>query len=172
MTQICAVCGNHVETGDKFCRVCGRQLNVVPANVEAETSSKACPQCGATNLDNAVICAHCGRNFQTGMSGTSTTGAPTPLPVTGTVIPPGATVPNYLAFAVLSTILCCIPAGIPAIVYSSQVNSKLLAGDLAGAQAASRNAKLWCWISFGLGLATIGLFVLAGMLGILSSLRH
>jgi hypothetical protein len=131
-----------------------------------------CPQCGATNVDNAVVCAQCGRNFQTGATGISTTGAATPLPVTGTVIPPGATVPNYLAFAILSTIFCCIPAGIPAIVYSSQVNSKLMAGDLAGAQAASSKAKLWCWISFGLGLATIGLCVLAGVLGIAGSLRH
>jgi len=131
-----------------------------------------CPQCGASNVDNAVACAQCGRNFQTGATGTSTTGAPTPLPVTGTVIPPGATVPNYLAFAILSTIFCCIPAGIPAIVYSSQVNSKLMAGDLAGAQSASSNAKMWCWISFGLGLATIGVCVLAGVLGILGSLRH
>jgi hypothetical protein len=130
-----------------------------------------CPQCGTTNVDNAVVCAQCGRNFQTGATETSTGGAPTPLPIPGTVIPPGTTVPNYLAFAILSTILCCIPAGIPAIVYSSQVNSKLMSGDLAGAQAASSNAKLWCWISFGLGLATIGLCVLA-MLGILRSLRH
>ena len=129
-----------------------------------------CPQCGATNVDNAAVCAQCGRNFQTGAIGT--TAASTPLPVTGTVIPPNATVPNYLAFSILSTILCCIPAGIPAIVYSSQVNSKLLAGDLAGAQAASSNAKMWCWISFGLGLATIGFCVLAGVLGILGSLRH
>jgi len=88
------------------------------------------------------------------------------------VIPPSATVPNYLAFAILSTLLCCIPAGIPAIVYSSQVNSKLMAGDLAGAQAASSNAKLWCWISFGLGLATVGFCLLGGMLAILGSLRH
>lgn len=124
-----------------------------------------CPQCGASNADNAVVCAQCGRNFQTGTTAT-------PLPVTGTVIPPGTTVPNYLVFAVLSTVLCCLPAGIPAILYSSQVNSKLLAGDLAGAQAASNNAKLWCWISFGLGLATVAFFVIATMLGVLGSLRH
>ena len=51
MPQICAACGNSVETSDKFCRVCGRQLNAVPANLttpaggtfpgEAETSLKA-----------------------------------------------------------------------------------------------------------------------------------
>jgi len=61
-------------------------------------------------------------------------------------------VPNYLVFAILATVLCCLPAGIPAIVYAAQVNGKLQAGDIAGAQAASRNAKMWCWISLALGL--------------------
>lgn len=120
-----------------------------------------CVQCGANNPDNALVCAQCGRNLQTGTTAT-------PLPVTGTVIPPGTTVPSYLAFSILATLLCCLPAGIPAIIYSAQVNSKLLAGDFAGAQAASNNAKLWCWISFGLGLLTIVFFIMMSMLG----LRH
>ena len=124
-----------------------------------------CPQCGASNADNAVVCAQCGRNFPAGT-------ASTPLPVTGTMIPPGATVPNYLVYAVLSTILCFPPTGIPAIVYSAQVNSKLLAGDLTGAQAASNNAKLWCWISFGLGLATVGITLAAMMLVIMGIVRQ
>lgn len=123
-----------------------------------------CPQCGASNADHAVVCVQCGRTLQAS--------AVAPLPVTGVVIPPGTTVPNYLVFSILATVLCCIPAGIPAIVYSAQVNGKLLQGDLAGAQAASSNAKMWCWISFGLGLATIGGFVLLAMIGALSNLRH
>ena len=72
--------------------------------------------------------------------------------MTGLVLPPGTTVPNYLVFAILATVLCCLPTGIPAIVFAAQVNGKLQAGDIAGAQAASRNAKMWCWISFGVGL--------------------
>lgn len=65
----------------------------------------------------------------------------------------GVPVQNYLVFAILATVLCCLPAGIPAIVYAAQVNGKLQAGDIAGAQAASKNAKMWCWISAGVGLA-------------------
>jgi hypothetical protein len=51
MSQVCAVCGNRVEAEDKFCRLCGRPLNAMPANVttpagatllgESETSPKA-----------------------------------------------------------------------------------------------------------------------------------
>jgi hypothetical protein len=81
-------------------------------------------------------------------------------------------VPNYLVFAILATVLCCLPTGIAAIIFAAQVNGKLQAGDIAGAQAASRNAKIWCWVSFGLGLATIGVSVLLGMLGVLSRLHH
>jgi len=124
-----------------------------------------CPQCGANNADNALVCAQCGRNLQPG--------APSaPLPVQGVVLPPGTTVPNYLVFAILATVFCCLPTGIPAIVFAAQVNGKLQAGDLAGAQAASKNAKMWCWISFGLGLGIVALYVLLMMVGILGSLPH
>ena len=105
-----------------------------------------CPQCGANNADTAAVCVQCGRNLQPGTSAA-------PLNVTGVVVPPaGTTVPNYLVFAILATIFCCLPTGIPAIIYAAQVNGKLLAGDYAGAQVASNNAKIWCWVSLGVGL--------------------
>ena len=125
-----------------------------------------CPQCGASNADNAMVCVQCGRNLQPGVAP-----LPTALPVQGVVLPPGATVPNYLVWAILATVLCCLPAGIPAIVYAAQVNGKLQLGDIAGAQAASNNAKMWCWVAFGLGLASIVVSVLLGMLGVLSGLH-
>lgn len=124
-----------------------------------------CPQCGATNADNAAVCAQCGRNFRTPAT------IATPLPVEGTVIPPGATVPNYLAFALFATICCCLLTGIPAIVYAGEVNTKLQRGDWAGAQAASNKAKLWCWISVALGLATVVIFALF-MVGMIATLRR
>jgi hypothetical protein len=73
---------------------------------------------------------------------------------------PGVSVPNYLVFSILATVLCCLPAGIVAIIYAAQVNGKLQAGDIAGAQVASKNAKMWCWISFGVGLGVGLLYML------------
>ena len=71
----------------------------------------------------------------------------------GTIAAPaGATVPNYLVQSILVTLCCCVPLGIVAIVYSAQVNGKLAAGDIAGAQDASKKAKMWGWIAFGSGL--------------------
>ena len=125
-----------------------------------------CPQCGTSNADNAAVCVQCGRNLQPAA-------AQTPLPVTGTVMPPsGTTVPNYLVFAILTTVFCCLPTGIPAIIYAAQVNGKLLAGDYAGAQAASNNAKIWCWVSFGIGLVGTFFWIMIAGLGVLRNLHH
>lgn len=72
-----------------------------------------------------------------------------------------ANIPNYLAWSIISTVLAtclCCPLGligIVAIVFSSQVNSKLNQGDVAGARRASDNAKTWCWVATG--LAIVGL---------------
>ena len=118
-----------------------------------------CSQCGASNPDGAAVCKQCGRNLPVT--------APLSVPSPGVLQPPAVYVPNYLVFSILTTVLCCLPTGIPAIIYSAQVNGKLQAGDIAGAQVASRNAKMWCWISFGLGLAftlIYGLVVVAGIM--------
>jgi hypothetical protein len=65
----------------------------------------------------------------------------------------GGTPPkNYLVFAILSTILCCLPLGIVSIVFAAQVNSKWAAGDAAGAQAASDKAKRFAIIAAVVGL--------------------
>jgi t-SNARE complex subunit (syntaxin) len=80
--------------------------------------------------------------------------------------------PNYLVFAILTTIFCCQILGIVSIVFAAQVNSKWNAGDIQGALEASRNAKMWAWIAFGSGfiIAIVGILlavfgVLAGVLG-------
>lgn len=117
-----------------------------------------CPQCGTNNADNAVTCVRCGRSFQAA------------APVTGTV-QPGVNVPNNLVFAILVTVLCCLPTGIAAIVYAAQVNGKLAAGDIAGAQQASKNAKMWCWISLGAGLLVCVFYVLIVAMGVMSQRR-
>ena len=72
---------------------------------------------------------------------------------------------DYLVQSILVTLCCCLIGGIISIVYAAQVNSKWAAGDSAGALAASENAKMWCWLSFGIGIVTnliaIGIQVMA-----------
>ena len=66
----------------------------------------------------------------------------------------GAEVSNYLIPAILSTIFCCMPLGVVSIIFATQVNSKVAAGDLAGAAEASKKAKMFMFIAVGLGLLT------------------
>lgn len=84
-------------------------------------------------------------------------GLATPYPRTPVT---GVPVPNYLVWAILVTLFCFLPTGIVAIVYASQVNSKLAAGDVAGAREASNKAKMWTIISAVVGVL-VGVIVFA-----------
>ena len=53
---------------------------------------------------------------------------------------------NHLAWAILSTIFCCLPLGIVSIVYSAKVDGLYNSGDYAGAYNAANKAQnyaLW-----------------------------
>ena len=50
---------------------------------------------------------------------------------------------NNLVWAILCTVLCCLPLGIVAIVKSTSVSKLWAAGDYAGAQQAADDAKKW-----------------------------
>ena len=99
-----------------------------------------CTKCGTMRPEGMSVCPNCG------------TVAPQ--------FPAAVTVANYLVQSILVTLCCCMPAGIVAIVYAAQVNTKLAAGDVAGAQESARLAKMWSWIGFGCGALLAGIYVL------------
>ena len=106
-----------------------------------------CKSCGAKNEDNAYQCTKCGgvlreRNV-------------TPQPQINVPY-----IPNYLAFSIITTLMCCLPFGIVAIVYSSQVNSKVVCGDIEGAMESSKKAKAWCWWTVIGGAVVAVLYIL------------
>jgi hypothetical protein len=70
-----------------------------------------------------------------------------------------ASVPNFLVPAIIS-LFCCTPLGIVAVIFAAQVNGKVAAGDIAGAQDSAKKAKMFSYISIGLGLLLIICYVL------------
>ncbi|HQX52294.1 MAG TPA: CD225/dispanin family protein [Planctomycetaceae bacterium] len=68
---------------------------------------------------------------------------------------PRPDIPNHLLKAILATCFCCLPLGIVAIVFAAQVNSKLDAGDYAGATSASQQASMYGNISIWLGIIPV-----------------
>lgn len=60
--------------------------------------------------------------------------------------------PTNLVWAIISTLLCCLPAGIVAIVYAMKVTNKYREGDIEGAKRASETGAWWCIASIVLGI--------------------
>ncbi len=58
---------------------------------------------------------------------------------------PGPKPSNYLVGAILSTIFCCLPFGIAAIIYAGQVDSLWYAEKYDAAREMSRKASKWMW---------------------------
>lgn len=59
---------------------------------------------------------------------------------------------SNLVWAILCTILCCLPLGIVSIIYATKVDSRFAQGDYAGAQEASDKAKKFAIIGAGLSV--------------------
>jgi hypothetical protein len=82
---------------------------------------------------------------------------------------PPMKIKNYLVESILVTICCCLPLGIVAIVFAAQVNGKLQAGDIAGAQEAADKAKKFCLIGLILGIVINAIVVLLQVMGVLAA---
>lgn len=124
-----------------------------------------CPRCGIENAVDARTCVSCGNDLRRPAERDPYQDTPHP-PVYRPDPPPQPQpvyqpqpgperVSNYLGQSITLAVVgtCCwiVPTAfaIPAIVFGTQVNSKLRLGDTLGAAEASRNARIWCWLSFG-----------------------
>jgi len=74
--------------------------------------------------------------------------------------PAGEPPANYLVFAILTTLFCCLPLGVPAIVFAAQVNNKWAIGDYQGAQDASNKAKNFSIWSAVVGAVSIIIYLI------------
>lgn len=80
------------------------------------------------------------------------------------ILPPD----NYLAWAVVVTILCCVPFGIVAIIKAASVNGLWNTGNYDKAYEASASAKKWIIITVIVGivsqLLSTGFMILSGVM--------
>lgn len=105
-----------------------------------------CPQCGAKTDAHSNWCTECGRDLDDkGETDDSDW------------------IPNYLAQAILVTVVCCAPFGIPAIIYAARVNGQAIRGDYHLARESSKKAKAWCWGAFWMGIVAWVFVVMAGL---------
>lgn len=67
--------------------------------------------------------------------------------------------PNYLVWAILTTLFCFLPLGVASIVFAAQVNGKYAAGDYPGAARASHRAKQFAIWSAVVGVVGVVIVV-------------
>ena len=67
---------------------------------------------------------------------------------------------NHLVWAILCTVLCCLPFGIVSLVYSNKVSGLWTQGRYAEAQAAADSAKKWAIIGAIVGAVVAVIIVL------------
>jgi CubicO group peptidase (beta-lactamase class C family) len=152
-----------------------------------------CPRCGSETDASAGFCSSCGLDmatykqmWQSGAAGTpgqAADPATSPQPQQGPAAYPNPPVyqappapqpafqgqrpniPSHLGLAIVGLVLFW-PTGIPAIVYATRVDSRLVWGDIAGAWEASQKAKVWGWVSISLTLAWVFFWILFVVVGV------
>jgi len=95
--------------------------------------------------------------------------SPNPMAYMDPVIRPPKP-PTYLAWSIINTIICCLPAGIVAIIYSCGVDSAYSAGRYEEAASKSKtayNINLWTTIVLAV---LYGLYFLLILVGVISSI--
>lgn len=72
----------------------------------------------------------------------------------------------YMVLSIISTLCCCIPFGIVAIVFSAKINSAVTAGNIEEAKKAAKTAKIWIIVAVAAGLlASIAYLVISALIG-------
>lgn len=123
-----------------------------------------CPRCGELLASEVRFCTRCGVDIyaaRAGAPGTGPTGSPYERPSSESFSRPGGVTPpkNYLIEAIISTVCCCLPFGIAAIVFASKVDRLAYQGDYAGAIDSANKAKMYAIIAVVAGLLANGIYL-------------
>lgn len=82
---------------------------------------------------------------------------------------PGPAPSSNLVWAILTTILCCLPLGVVSIIYASQVDTEWSRGNYAEAYRKSRLARNWAIASASIGIVGSIIYVICVLLGAFAS---
>ena len=134
--MFCKKCGQQIDDGANFCEYCGADQRPAPeAEPEASVWQPSQPEPNSQPLYNTLPEAG-------GVKGTA-----------------------YIVWSILVTLFCCLPLGIPAIVFAAKIDNCNAQGDFAGAAENARKSKnFMIWGAVLSVVFTIVYFVFFGLM--------
>ena len=110
---------------------------------------KYCSNCGMNHPDADNHCTNCGTALPSA-------GSAVESKVNNAIQPPVNQPPvrieSHLVKAIISSVCCCLPLGIAAVVFAAQVEPNLKAKNYEAASEASKKANLWGNVAIGVGI--------------------
>jgi hypothetical protein len=150
--MFCNSCGKKIDDTYRYCPICGAQQGSAKNDsLESQADEELSEQKISTEEDANESPIFGGRPVIS--SREQITPQDYPDPQSPLEIPN-----NYMVWAILSTILCCLPLGAIAIYYSSRVTQNVLQGDYKAAYGSADTALTLSVIS-----AIVGLFLILGL---------
>lgn len=138
-TRFCTNCGQPIEGETKFCTNCGAPVPP-PAQPNPEPTPKPDPQQYTAPQQQQVQSQ------------------------------PAMTKPkSYLALAILSTVLCCLPLGVVSIIKAAKVDNLWSAGQYNEAMDCSKKAKNWAIIAAVVGIVGSLIYGILVAVGVVAS---
>lgn len=119
-----------------------------------------CPSCNEmflvneSDLGGVVACPHCNQNVSLQIGNEARPVYEASHPAVG-----GPQLGSYLVPAIMVTICCCWPLGIPAIVYAAMIPGQVSSGNLDAAWRYAHNSRLWCIIAASSGFVAMAVYV-------------
>lgn len=162
----CPGCQAEVDSFARVCPYCGRNLVLKSSGQDAgaeEMDSDAdwkCPSCHAELEPGDAKCPYCGFDLTAQSSLQSAVRRTSPSDSQELSGPPD----SHLTGAILSTICCCVPFGIVAIVKAAQSNGMSAARDYVGAKRLADDANKWITYAVAGGVVAGLIRVLIGAL--------
>ena len=121
-----------------------------------------CPTCGGVAIGNEPECPFCHKPYGIWPPTLPSEQGPKQEPIRRLPFDYGQFRPakTLLIGAILSTLFCCVPLGIVAIVYAAMANGRFRAGDYEGSAAQAGKARTWIVVSVAAGLLWLVIWVL------------
>lgn len=119
-----------------------------------------CARCGNNLPNNVIFCNRCGYRVGTPVTRPESLGTgvrkPRKKPAFRAVrtesTDSAECIFNWLTPAVLVTVFCCLPFGIPAIIFAVRANTLAELGYTEEAKKAAESAKKWHYLALGAGI--------------------